>query len=53
MKTKMPAKRQCSIINCGKELKEGEGKVIEGKLYCAECAIALIKEELSRAGLIL
>lgn len=46
-------KRQCSIINCGKELKEGEGKVIAGKLYCTECAIALIKEELSKAGLIL
>jgi hypothetical protein len=53
MKTESPVKRQCSIINCGKELKEGEGKVIEGKLYCAECAIALIKEELSKAGFIL
>jgi superfamily II helicase len=53
MKSQKSTKRHCSIINCGKELREGEGKVIDGKLYCAECAIALIKEELSKAGLIL
>ena len=53
MKAGKTAKCKCSIINCGKELEEGEGKVIQGKLYCTECAIALIKQELSKAGLIL
>jgi hypothetical protein len=53
MKERNPVKHKCSIINCGKELGEGEGKVIEGKLYCSECAISLIKAELAKAGLIL
>ncbi|MHA1266231.1 MAG: hypothetical protein ACTSRS_13445 [Candidatus Helarchaeota archaeon] len=43
--------RRCSVINCQKELKDGEGKEIGGKLYCDQCAIFLIKEELFKAGL--
>ncbi|MHA1278668.1 MAG: hypothetical protein ACTSQI_12740 [Candidatus Helarchaeota archaeon] len=42
--------RKCSVMNCQRELKEGEGKVIAGKLYCTECAIFIIKEELFKAG---
>jgi hypothetical protein len=43
--------RKCSVLNCQKELKENEGKVIGGKLYCTECAIFIIKEELFKLGL--
>ncbi|NVM55383.1 MAG: hypothetical protein HWN66_16875 [Candidatus Helarchaeota archaeon] len=42
---------KCSVMNCQKELKEGEGKIIGGKPYCTECAIFLIKEELFKAGI--
>ncbi len=43
--------RRCSILNCGKILQEGEGKIIAGKLYCIECAVFLLKEELIKHGL--
>ena len=43
--------RKCSVLNCQKELKEGEGKIIAGKLYCVECAVFLLKEELFKAGI--
>ncbi len=38
-------------MNCQKDLKEGEGKVIGNKLYCTNCAILILKEELAKAGL--
>ncbi|NVM29775.1 MAG: hypothetical protein HWN65_13105 [Candidatus Helarchaeota archaeon] len=43
--------RKCSVMNCQKELKEGEGRILGDKIYCTECAIILIKEELAKAGL--
>lgn len=42
---------KCSVMNCSKELKKDEGKVIAGKLYCIDCAVFLLKEELLKAGL--
>lgn len=43
--------RKCSVVNCQKELKADEGRTIGGKLYCTECAVFIIKEELFKAGL--
>ncbi len=42
--------RKCSVLNCQKILGENEGKVIAGKLYCTQCAVFIIKEELFKAG---
>ncbi|MFB0559885.1 MAG: hypothetical protein ACETWM_01450 [Candidatus Lokiarchaeia archaeon] len=37
---------KCSVINCGKILREGEYTTIGGKKYCKECAVLIAQEEI-------
>ncbi len=29
---------RCSVVNCGKEITDNKFKVINGKIFCIECA---------------
>jgi len=29
---------RCSVINCKKEIKDNNFKIIDGKIFCLECA---------------
>ncbi|MHA1385050.1 MAG: hypothetical protein ACTSR3_14980 [Candidatus Helarchaeota archaeon] len=40
----------CSVINCQKEVKEGEYKKINGKIYCIQCATLIFRETLAKMG---
>ncbi|NVM00704.1 MAG: hypothetical protein HWN67_00090 [Candidatus Helarchaeota archaeon] len=42
--------KRCSVVNCQKEVKEGQYKVIKGKIYCIQCAILVYREALGNMG---
>jgi hypothetical protein len=42
--------KKCSVVNCQKEVKEGEYKTIGGKIYCIQCAVLIFRESLSNMG---
>ncbi|MHC1591090.1 MAG: hypothetical protein ACXQS8_03320 [Candidatus Helarchaeales archaeon] len=37
----MTETKRCCVVNCNKEVKEGEYKIIDGKIYCIECAVLM------------
>ncbi|MHA1784230.1 MAG: hypothetical protein ACTSVY_11785 [Candidatus Helarchaeota archaeon] len=42
--------KHCSVVNCQKEVKDGEYKVINGKTFCLECATLYYKMLLTDLG---
>ncbi|MHA1143371.1 MAG: hypothetical protein ACTSRW_01410 [Candidatus Helarchaeota archaeon] len=43
----MTEKKRCCVVNCNKEVAEGEYKIIDGKIYCMECAVLVFTSFIS------
>ncbi|MEM2110193.1 MAG: hypothetical protein QW327_06920 [Candidatus Odinarchaeota archaeon] len=37
-------KKKCTVLNCGREVAEGEYVTINGSVFCIECATLLNKK---------
>ncbi|MFX0067895.1 MAG: hypothetical protein ACFFA1_02280 [Promethearchaeota archaeon] len=44
----MEKEKRCSVVNCQRDIKEGESVKIGKKIYCVECAVLISKSEVAK-----